>query len=180
MKIYFDMDGVLADFDAAVAEYNNGESLNRQTKSMTTDEKKAKQMRWQWIENKKSFWANIPVVKGINDVLDVACKMGDLFVLTKVPGAKNFIGGDRYVDFIEAQKRMWIKQHFSEFFDDAHVIVARISKEELLHPGKLDLLIDDRSGNVSDWVAAGGCGIVFSNVAGAIKDLKQLRQNKNV
>lgn len=170
MKIYFDMDGVLADFDAAAAEYNMGD-LNRQTKSMTADDKKAKQMRWRWIEENKDFWINMPVVADVQELLAVARRMGDLFVLTKVPGAKNFIGGDAYVDFIEAQKRAWIARHFSDFFDDEHVIVARIAKEDLLRPTRDDLLIDDRAGNIADWGAAGGRGIVFSTPEQVIKDL---------
>lgn len=172
MKIYFDMDGVLADFDvAAQAIDGQAGAFNQQTKTMTAAARAAKQMRWRRIEEKKDFWANIPVLAGARDMLRVAAKIGELFVLTKVPGAKNFVAGDAYVDFVEAQKREWIARYLADFFDDAHVIVARIPKEELLHPGTTDLLIDDRDGNIADWCAAGGRGIVFHDAGGVIKDL---------
>ena len=167
------MDGVLADFDAAAAGIDNvcGNDLNRQTKEMDAVALNAKKMRWRRIEEKPTFWRDMPVMCGIDALVRVAAGRGEIFVLTKAPGAKNFAGGDVYVDFIEDEKRDWISRNMSEFFDNAHVIVARIAKEELLHPGYDDILIDDRAGNVADWCAAGGRGIVFRDVDSAIKEL---------
>lgn len=172
MIIYFDMDGVLADFDAAVAPYNQaGLNLNNQNARLADDARVAKRARWQRIEQAPNFWADIPVFDGIRDLLCAARDMGEMFVLTVVPDAKNFVGGAQYVDFIDAQKRAWIAHHMSEFFDDAHIITARIPKQDLVHPTVSDLLIDDRGANVDDWCAAGGRGIIFKDVKSAIKEL---------
>ena len=172
MKIYFDMDGVLADFDAAVAPFSDGRGdLNNRMELMTADARDAKKARWQKIEQNPKFWAEIPVVKNIESLLRAAAGLGELFVLTSVPKAKNFAGGDEYVDFIDAQKRAWIAHHMSEFFPAQNVIVSRGPKEDLVHPGADDVLIDDRAVNIDDWRAAGGRGIVFSDVDATIKDL---------
>ena len=172
MIIYFDMDGVLADFDAAVVPYSQaGLNLNNQSERLEEDARAAKRARWQRIEQATNFWADIPVVDGIRDLLSLARDKGELFVLTTVPGAKNFVGGTDYVDFIDAQKRAWIARHMPEFFDDAHVITARMPKHELIHPSSADLLIDDRPANIEDWCAAGGRGILFRDVKSAIKEL---------
>lgn len=172
MKIFFDMDGVLADFDRGTIDLPPvSVDLNVQTKQMDDAARAAKRERWRCIEQMSNFWRDLPVVAGIDELLRAAASRGELFVLTKVPGAKNFVGGDAYVDFIDREKRAWIARHMAQYFDDAHVIVARGAKEELIHPTSNDLLIDDRAGNIADWCAAGGRGIVFANPRDAIKQL---------
>lgn len=166
------MDGVLADFDTAVAPYTRaGLNLNNQSSRLADDACAAKRACWQRIEQVPNFWADIPVFDGIRDLLRAALDMGELFVLTAVPDAKNFVGGEQYVDFIDAQKRAWIARNMSEFFEDSHIIIARIPKQDLVRPTASDLLIDDRGANIADWCAAGGRGIVFQDVKSAIKEL---------
>lgn len=163
MKIYFDMDGVLADFDVSAAGYSDTNiNLNNSSLNLSGDACDAKRRRWQRIEMDKNFWRDIPVVPGIEKLLDTARGIGEMFVLTSVPGAKNFVGGAAYVDFIEQEKREWIKHYFGQYFSDKNVIVARIPKEQLIRPTQNDILIDDRTGNVDGWCAAGGRGIVFT------------------
>ena len=172
MKIYFDMDGVLADFDTAAAPLSGGrDDLNNRVDLMSVDARDAKSARWHRIEQNQNFWADIPVMDGIEELLRVAADMGELFVLTSVPAAKKFVGGEKYVDFIEAEKKAWIARHMGDFFPQQNVIVARVPKEELVQPTADTLLIDDRAVNIDDWCAAGGRGLVFGDVATAIKDL---------
>lgn len=172
IKIYFDMDGVLADFDAATKKYSsNNALLNKRGHLLEADLLAAKRERWHKIEQDRTFWTNIPVMQGIDAVLNIAKDCGELFVLTSVPGAKNFNGGVSYVDFIEQEKRVWIEKYLSKYFDADHVIVTRIAKEKLIKPTNTDILIDDRSENVADWLAAGGKGIIYKSPLQTIKDL---------
>ena len=172
MKIFFDMDGVLADFDRGTSALPRvSVDLNVPTEKMDAAARAAKVERWHIIEKMPNFWRDLPVVAGVDALVRAAGERGELFVLTKAPGAKNFVAGDAYVDFVDSEKRAWIARHMGDFFDDAHVIVARGSKEDLIHPTANDLLIDDRAGNIADWVAAGGRGIVFDTVENAIKRL---------
>lgn len=174
MNIYFDMDGVLADFDQAVLRAQLPGNLNKSSRYISLDDQAQKRARWRAIESDRNFWANIPVMDGIFALLDAASKCGEIFVLTSAPGAKNFAGGTAYVDFVEAQKRAWIARHMSMCFDDAHVIVTRIAKEKRVQPTQNDVLIDDRVENVADWIASGGRGIVFTSPAQAIQAIKDL------
>lgn len=169
------MDGVLADFDAAAAPFSQGRTdLNNQGKLMTSDALDAKRARWHRIEETRDFWANISVMKDIDALLDAVSGCAELYVLTSVPSAKNFVAGTLYVDFIEREKREWIARHMAKYFAPKNVIVTRIAKERLIRPTENDILIDDRTGNVADWMAAGGRGIVFKSPAQAIKDLTLL------
>lgn len=174
MKIYFDMDGVLADFDCAARQFNISGNLNKSSRVLSSDAQAQKVARWRAIESDRSFWADIPVMDGIFALLDAASKYGDLFVLSSAPSAKNFAGGTAYVDFVEAEKRAWIARHMSMCFDTQNVIITRIAKEKRVMPTQSDVLIDDRVENVADWIAAGGRGIVFTSPAQAIKDLTLL------
>ncbi len=172
MRIFFDMDGVLADFYQGTVDLPPvSVDLNLQTKQMDDAGRAAKRARWRMIEQRPHFWRDLPVMSGIDDLLRTAAQRGELYVLTKVPGAKNFVGSDAYVDFIDREKRAWIARHMPHYFDDTHVIVVRGAKEDLIHPTSNDLLIDDRAGNIADWCAAGGRGIVFENPCDTIKQL---------
>lgn len=166
------MDGVLADFDLAAEHLSEGRTdLNNQNKLMTEDAKAAKKQRWQRIEAHTGFFENLPLVPQIKELLTVAQGKGELFVLTAVPSAKNFVSGDIFVEHIKTAKRQWIAKNMADFFAPESVIVVMGAKEDLIKPTKSDILIDDRAGNVADWVAAGGTGIHFQSAAQAIKDL---------
>jgi len=174
IKIYFDMDGVLADFDYAARRFNMSGNLNQSSRNLSSDSLAQKFARWRAIEADRNFWADIPVMDGIFALLDEASKHGELFVLSSAPSAKNFAGGVSYVDFVESQKRAWIARHMSMCFDSAHVIVTRIAKEKRISPTQNDILIDDRVENVADWIAAGGQGIIFTSPAQATQAIKDL------
>ena len=178
IKIYFDMDGVLADFDVAATHLSNGRTdLNNQTKLMTDDLRAAKIQRWQRIERTERFWEDMPIVPNIKDLLQVAQQLGEIFVLTRVPSAKNFVAGDSYVSYIANAKKEWIAKNMSDFFPPENVIAicgASGEKEALIKPTLDHILVDDRAGNVADWESAGGQGVVFQSVARSITDLQNL------
>lgn len=174
MNLYFDMDGVLADFDCAARRFNISGDLNKTLRNLPADAQLQKLARWRAIESDRSFWSDMPVMDGIFAVLDAASKCGELFVLSSAPSAKNFAGGVGYVDFVESEKRAWIARYMSMCFDAQNVIITRIAKEKRVPPTQNDILIDDRVENVADWIAAGGRGIVFTSPAQAIQAIKDL------
>ena len=55
------------------------------------------------------------------------------------------------------------------YIDD--LIKTALSEDIHYIDSTADLLIDDRDGNIADWCAAGGRGIVFHDAGGVIKDL---------
>ncbi len=164
MKIYFDMDNVLAHFDAMRP---NDTDLNHPSAELSPEKQAAKKQFWRNIEQDKNFWSDIPVMPNIKTLLLTTQNMGENFVLSKTPGAKHFIGGQQYVDFIADEKRKWILKNLNEFFDIKHIIICDGAKGELIHPSATDLLIDDRQENIIEWTEHGGRGILFKNALDA-------------
>ena len=186
IKIYFDMDGVLADFEKSATEFlychsreggnradNDARSatkysyaeLNRPSELLTPDQKQEKIRFWQSIGG-TDFFKNLPVMPGANAMLDAArkCASGGLYILTKAPSSKNFIAGEAEQQRIAAQKIDWVLKHFADYFPrDNIIVVIGIKKNELVRPTKDDILIDDRTDNIEHWNTAGGTGILFTS-----------------
>lgn len=169
MKIYFDMDGVLVHFDAMRP---NDKNLNHPSKELSPEMRAAKKQFWLDIEQQPNFWREIPEMPRIEQLLNVAKDKGEIFVLSKTPSAKHFIGGQKYVDFVADEKRKYVLKHFNNFFDDKHIIICDGDKGKLIKPTKNDILIDDRQENINEWETHGGRGILFTN---AILTMKKLR-----
>ena len=171
MKIYFDMDGVLAHFDAMRP---NDKDLNHPSEDLSPEKRAAKKLFWQEIEKQPNFWRDIPVMVNIEYLLKTAFDMGEIFVLSKTPGPQKFIGGQKYVDFVASEKRKWIAKNLNKFFDEKHVIICDGPKGELIHPTKTDILVDDRQENINEWESHGGRGVLFINAADAVKRMKNI------
>lgn len=168
MKIYFDMDGVLADFDSM---YPNNKDLNHPSEDLSQEKRAAKKLFWEKVEKQPGFWRDIPVMANTEYLLKTASGVWEIFVLSKTPGADKFVGGQKYVDFIANEKRKWIATNLSKFFDAKHVIICDGPKGELMRPSKTDILVDDRQENISEWELHGGRGILFTNAVDVAKRL---------
>jgi len=97
MKIYFDMDGVLVHFDAMRP---NNKNLNHPSEELSPEMRAAKKQFWLDIEQQPNFWRDIPEMPRIEQLLKIAKQKGEIFVLSKTPSAKHFIGGQKYLDFL--------------------------------------------------------------------------------
>ena len=177
MKIYFDMDGVLVDFNAK--RPNNAE-LNHPSKDLSPEKRAAKKLFWQEVEKQPNFWRDLPVMFNTEYLLTTAYNMGEIFVLSKAPGANKFIGGQKYVHFVANEKRKWIANNLSKFFDAKHVIVCDCPKGELMHPSDKDILVDDRQENITEWESHGGVGVLFTNAVDTAKRLALLKNHTKV
>ena len=170
MKIYFDMDGVLAHFDAMRPDSAN---LNHPSEDLSPDQRAMKKQFWLDVEKQDNFWRDIPKIPNIEQLLTTAKSMGEIFVLSKTPSAKHFIGGQKYVDFVADEKRKWILKHLNDFFDAAHIIICDGAKGELMQPAADDILVDDRIENIKEWESHGGRGVLFTNAIDTINALKR-------
>lgn len=176
MNIFFDMDGVLADFEASVRMipgYTPG--LNKSSKNMSYQERIAKAKNFLAIEKIPAFWADMQPVLNINMLLDYAQSRGDMFVLTRIPKAEYFKNADRYIQEIANAKKQWIKDNMSRYFYPHSVIVCQGNKGELIKPTYKDVLIDDRPDNIADWCEAGGQGILFKSSIDALQQLQHIK-----
>lgn len=170
MKIYFDMDGVLVNFDSA---HPNAGKFNHPSSELSPEMREAKKQFWREIEQQENFWRDIPVMANAENLLGVAKSMGEIFILSKTPGAKHFVGGEKYVSFVADEKRKWVLKNLSNFFDAKHIIICNDKKGALVKPTQKDILIDDRHENISEWESHGGRGILFINAIDAIQKLKE-------
>lgn len=171
MKIYFDMDGVLVNFDAMRP---NDTDLNHPSADLSPEKRAQKKRFWQQIEQEPNFWHDIPSMPNIEHLLSVACALGEIFVLSKTPGAHHFINGEKYVEYVANEKRRWIADHMGKYFDTEHTIICDGAKGELIRPSKTDILIDDRPENITEWESHGGTGIVFTNAIDVAQKLQDL------
>ena len=173
MKIYFDMDDVLVNFTHNASKYHNNADLNHPSKDLSPEQRVAKKQFWLSVEQDQDFWRTMPVTDNIETLLSVAKSKGELFILSKTPGAKHFTSGEKYVDYVASEKRKWALKNLGKYFDDEHIIICRGPKSEEIHPTKNDVLIDDRVENITEWESNGGTGILFINATDCAKKLAE-------
>ena len=147
-KIYFDMDGVLADFDGGVTNLCGLRSLAQgEHRSKEEDD-----LMWEQIREVGHFYDRLDPMPGtvelFNEIYD---KYGDKCeILTGIPKPKRGIltAGD--------DKIAWAHRILSSTLKVN--IVYREEKKNLC-TGKDSILIDDLRSNIDDWISCGGTGI---------------------
>lgn len=151
MKLFLDLDGVFADFDAHVHAL-----FGFQPRSVPDD------VLWARVEETPDFWLDMPVKHGAHDLWAVAAPHNPSF-LTGCPAT----GFER----ASAHKKQWVATHFSP---SADVITCR-SRDKQKHmtaPG--DVLLDDFVANIKRWEKAGGRPIYYRNPHQALAALKEV------
>ena len=149
MKIYLDMDDVVADWmPAARAIVNrNWEYGERIPES-----------DWAKVKAKERFYRHLPIKPGAHELVDY-CKQAvengqaeGLFFLTALPH-------DYSVPWASYDKICWAQERFP----DIPVFFGPFSHDKYKHCQPGDILIDDRTSNCSEWRAAGGRAHIYRN-----------------
>ncbi len=163
-KIYFDMDGVLADFERGVKEICGltPPSQNAEHRQPGEDDE-----MWAAIKACPHFYDQLEFMPGAKEMFDVIYeKYGDKCeILTGIPKPK------RGIVNAASDKKKWVKRLLSE--DLVVNIVFREEKPQYCH-GEGCVLIDDMESNIRDWKAMGGTGIVNVSAAGTMEQLREL------
>ncbi len=148
-KIYFDMDGVLVDFDRGVEELAHHESLNQ---GISTDETDSEM--WDAVRTVDHFYARLEPMEGALELFHRLDQKypGTCEILTGVPKPR------RRIAHAAEDKKEWIRAHLG-----AEVIVHTVYKEEKKNfcTGPESVLIDDFDRNINAWKACGGTGILY-------------------
>ncbi len=144
--LFLDLDGVFADFDAAVARMFGKPSEQVPRREM-----------WARIFRTRGFWSDLAMMPGA-DMLWERVRRYDPVFLTGV------LKGDRTC---EPSKIAWVRQRFGT--DRVICCMAR-DKPSYGKPG--DILVDDRISNVDAWTAMGGHGILHRTVPDTIAELR--------
>ncbi len=160
-KIYFDMDGVLADFDRGVMELAGGP----RPKLTQTEEEDARM--WELIRKVPHFYDRLePMPGAVAFFQKVYSTYGDrVEILTGIPKPH------RHIDTAGEDKITWAHRLLSK-----DLVVNIVFTEEKKHfcTGKDCILIDNYEKNILLWTAMGGTGILYTDTEQAERDLERV------
>lgn len=141
-NLYIDFDGVILDTINVTYELLKKEGIDK--KDVLTVQKFYSELDWKWL---------LKITPIINDAIECIIKINNtgLFnvsILTHINSLEEAIEKVKYI---------------RKYFNDITVIPVpkAISKTKMVHT-KDAILIDDYAKNLSEWVAEGGIGILFS------------------
>lgn len=152
-KIFVDMDGVLADFDAGY------EAAFGIKPSIATDN-----VDWQMVRDRKNFYRDLPPM---SDFAELWAHIEPLYptVLTGVPWS---------VEEAPFNKRQWAEKNLGSGIQ----VVTCLSKEKYLYCREGDILIDDWEKYRHLWIGAGGRWITHRSAASTIEELRIIGLDK--
>ena len=145
--IYFDMDGVMADFARGVKELLHLEPLDQEHSTSETDEVLFAAMR-----EYPHFYDALEPIPGSIEIFDEVYEIyGDrCMILSGIPKPR------RGIVTAAEDKNSWVKRYLPEGVI-VHT-VSRAEKKNFVHD-RNDILIDDFTKNIAEWESAGGTGI---------------------
>lgn len=157
-KIYFDMDGVLADFDRGVEELC-GMASPKQGVSRTQAED---DLMWERIRGVEHFYDKLEPMPGALELFGtLRARYGDrVEILTGIPKPK------RGITTAGEDKIAWVRRHLG---DDVVVNIVYRAEKVNYCKGPGCILIDDLPVNISEWEAVGGTGILYRGPDEALK-----------
>lgn len=161
MKIFLDLDGVLADFDRHALRCFGIEcaDMNISTADMTPAQREREDRLYRAMYEHEDFFGSIPLMEDALLLVDRVYEIDPGFrILTAAPAPRDFA-----LDIFErskASKLDWCRRHLG--LDESRVIVCRSRDKHLQvrDSSHLHVLIDDRPRNIERWTAAGGTGIL--------------------
>lgn len=157
--LYLDMDDVIADFQSYAIK-----KLGKKSHQGKWDDDS-----WNSLKENQRLYRDLDKTKQADDLVN-ACRelcekrLWSLKFLTAVPK-----GND--VKWAFYDKVLWAQLRYP----DIPVMFGPYSKDKHVHCLPGDILIDDRSDNIKEWIAAGGIGIQHKrNIKDTLKILSQL------
>ena len=162
IRIYLDMDGVLADFQRGVKELCHMEALSQNGKR----DLKQDDLMWDAIRNTDHFYNRLELMPGAGELFDrLREKYGERCeILTGIPRE------ERGIVTAEQDKRDWTCRMLSE---EVKVnAVCRKHKQQFC-TGPESVLIDDREKTIREWRELGGTGILFVTAEETMNELKK-------
>lgn len=159
-KVFFDMDGVLADFDRGVNELAGFKVMPQDS----TTEEEENQM-WAAIASVPHFYDKLEIMPGAKEMFDYIYGIyGDRCeVLTGIPKESRGI-----VTAVE-DKTSWMHRNFNP---DIKVNAVLKKYKKNFCKGEGYILIDDFESNISNWESVGGTGILHTDPEITLKFFK--------
>lgn len=165
--LYLDMDGVLADFNTAAEQFIQATAQEHRE---AAERGRWLDHHWQQLAQQENFYRDLPKMPGADRLVAVARQFLDLpewqvRILTAIPK-----GNDMPSCFHD--KIDWINEHYPGF----RVYFGPYSEDKQHHCQPGDILVDDRTSNVTQWRARGGVAVQVHTAAynQAILELDEL------
>lgn len=161
-KIFFDMDGVLADFNRGIKELCGLSPLCQEMKDKEEDEK-----MWAAVGGIEHFYDHLELMPDAEEMFRLLYeKYGSCCeILTAIPKAKRNIAN------AGEDKIRWVRRLLSE---DIPVHIVYKEEKKNYCTGKDCILIDDYARNIKEWEAFGGTGILHKSAKETIETLKAM------
>ena len=162
-KIYFDMDGVLADFDRGVREFCGMDAVSQdygKKPGMDT-------LMWKRASKIPHFYDQLELMPGAKEMFDAVYNryQDRCEILTGIPKPhRGMIGSAE-------DKTAWVRRLLSR-----DIVVHTVFKEQKPQFcfGRDCILIDDLQRNIDAWEKTGGTGILHRSSADTLQILKDL------
>lgn len=157
-RINIDMDHVVADFNRHYAVLTGVE---------WTSVKDAK-ARWDKLVGKEEFFfANLPAYEGAKEFVKAITELArahglEVRFLTAVPRLMPF-------PTAPAEKCQWVREKLDSQLE---VVIGPYAPDKQKHCRPGDILIDDNYMNIDQWRAAGGVGILHTDLAVSLAELR--------
>ena len=163
MKIYFDMDGVLADFESGVRELCGMEPQKQGRQTPEQDDLMFAAMR-----KVGHFYGKLkPFPEAVALLHEILMALGTehVAILTGVPKPA------RNIPEASDDKKTWIQRHVTPSLE----VNTVLRRDKIRFAGSKDhILIDDYSANIREWEKAGGTGICHTSAEATRKRLVEL------
>lgn len=161
-KIYFDMDGVLANFDKGLIEICGITPENQATKSDAYDD-----MMWGKVRDAGHYYDMLePLEEGIKVFRHLHSIYGDKCeILSAIPKPK------RGIVTAKEDKINWVRRLIDKNIK-VNIVMREEKRDYAKGPGYI--LIDDLEKNVNEWNEAGGTGIVFTEFESIISKIEAM------
>ncbi len=180
LAVYLDQDGVLADFERARRELMgvNSPNLNKRRDLLSASDKKLKEFLYQAIKENPKFYYNLLPLADAMELVSTMHPFGPV-ILTAVPSA--FENCPEEFSIIEAAKWSWLQELFD--FTVKADFLCTLSRNKSSYIGYIEgdvqLLIDDREENCTDWELSGGIAIQHVNTVETLQQFERLRKDYN-
>lgn len=159
-KVYFDMDGVLADFNRGVKELCGLEPLNQAKKTEADDD-----IMWEAIKNVGHFYDKLELMPGALEMFNTLNSKYDVEILSGIPKPRRgiFTSGEDKTSWAHRLLTPELKVN----------IVFREEKKNYV-TGPDCILIDDLKKNIDEWNECGGTGILFTSAENVLEEIAKI------
>jgi hypothetical protein len=147
-RLFLDLDGVLADFDAGVEQLTGKRPDQLSTRAM-----------WRALSQAPDFFGTLAMMQDAH-LLWAWCKPFRPTILTGLP----------HGDWAPAQKQRWVANMLGA---DVELITC-MTRDKHRWSGPGHVLVDDRERTRESWEAAGGTFVLHRNAAESMVALRRL------